>query len=379
MLIQSLQLRNFRNLNKVDTQFAPGINVIHGLNAQGKTNLLEAIYLLVTGRSFRTNNDSEMIPWNLPEYDGTLIRAIVSKAAGEEQLAIFFNGREKRVLVDQKPVSRLAQLIGRLNAVLFTPSDLLLVRGAPALRRRFLDIAIGQTSAQYIDALQTYQQVLKNRNALLKQAAFRQANPEVQLDVYDQQLSDAGSIIMAARHTAVVELGGYAAHHYAIIANAQEPLALKYEPDVSCEQPQTQPALQLELHRALQQSRADDLRRLSTSRGPHRDDFQFIIQAFPARHFASQGQTRTAVLASKLAEMDYLRAHTGESPLLMLDDLMSELDETRKAALLAHLDQSLQIFITATDPGSVTRYAAAQRLLKIDDGNMAESHDQTSV
>lgn len=373
MLIKSLQLRNFRNLHHVDASFAPGINIIHGLNAQGKTNLLEAIYLLVTGRSFRTTNDSEMIPWHLSDYDGTLIRAMISKAAGDERLAVFFNGREKRVLVDQKPVSRLAQLIGRLNAVLFTPSDLLLVRGAPALRRRFIDIAIGQTSAAYIDALQTYQQVLKNRNALLKQAAFRQANPDVQLDVYDQQLSNAGSVIMAARHAAVAEIGGYAAHHYNVIANAQEPLTLKYEPDVSGEAPQTQAALRVELQTALQQSRPDDLRRLSTSRGPHRDDFQFIIQAFPARHYASQGQQRTAVLAAKLAEMDYLRAHTGESPLLMLDDLMSELDDTRKAALLAHLDHSLQIFITTTDPGSVTRFAPAQRLLKIESGIMAES------
>lgn len=373
MLVQSLQLRNFRNLHKVDAVFSPGINVIHGLNAQGKTNLLEAVYLLVTGRSFRTNNDSEMIPWNLPDYDGTLIRAVVSKAAGDEQLAILFNGREKRVLVDQKPVSRLAQLIGRLNAVLFTPSDLLLVRGAPALRRRFLDIAIGQTSVQYIDALQTYQQVLKNRNALLKQAAFRNVDPDVQLDVYDQQLAAAGSNIIAARHTAVAEIGAYAAHHYTTIANAQEPLTLKYEPNIACDAPQTQPALQIELNKALQQSRADDRRRLSTSRGPHRDDFQFIIQEFPARHFASQGQQRTAVLSAKLAEMDYLSTHTGESPLLMLDDLMSELDETRKAALLAHLDQSLQIFITTTDPSSVTRYAPAQKLLKIESGNMAEA------
>jgi DNA replication and repair protein RecF len=370
MLVHSLQVRNFRNLRHVDADFSPGINVVFGLNAQGKTNLLESIYLLVTGRSFRTNNDSELIPWHTPDYDGTLIRAQVSKAAGEEQIAFYFNGREKRVLVDGKPITRLANLIGRLNAVLFTPADLLLVRGAPTLRRRFMDIAIGQTSARYLDALQTYQQVLKNRNILLKQAAHRGEGAQTHLDVYDEQLATAGAVIVMARRSALQEMANYACTHYTAIANAQESLTLTYEPDQELATDSDEMATKAALLQSLAESRPEDLRRLATSRGPHRDDFSFIIQRYPARHFASQGQQRTAVLAAKLAEMDYLRGHTGESPLLMLDDLMSELDEERKRALLQYLDPSLQTFVTTTDPQSVTRYARAQGLLKFHRGEL---------
>jgi len=365
MLVHTLQLRNFRNLRHIDAEFTTGINVIHGLNAQGKTNLLEAVYLLVTGRSFRTMNDSELIPWNSADYEGTLIRAEVSKRAGKEQLAFFLNGRVKRISIDGKPITRLAHLIGRLNAVLFTPTDLLLVRGAPTLRRRFLDIAIGQTNPAYLEALQTYQYVLKNRNSLLKQLAGRSVDH--QLDVYDQQLADAGAVIMQFRSEAIGQMGSFAASHYLTIAHADEPLTLKYEPDVSVSE---ESALAQMISKTLQQTRNEDLKRFSTSRGPHRDDFQFVLQGYPARHFASQGQQRTAVLAAKLAEMDYLRTHTGETPLLMLDDLMSELDDNRKAALLKHLDSSIQTFVTTTDPASVTRYMPAQKLIRIHHGEL---------
>ncbi len=364
MLVHSLQLRDFRNLRRIDVDFAPGINVIHGMNAQGKTNLLEAVYLLVTGRSFRTSTESELIPWNVEDYQGTLIRATISKASGIEQLAFYLDGKQKRISIDGKPISRLAHLIGRLNAVLFTPADLLLVRGAPALRRRFIDIAVGQTNPVYLDALQTYQYVLKNRNSLLKQIAIR-GQSDHQLDVYDEQLASTGATIMEERLQALTEMAQFATQHYATIAQDQESLGLLYEPDVPVSAGADFKSL---LATALAAARADDLKRLSTSRGPHRDDFQFIIQQYPARHFASQGQQRSAVLAAKLAEMDYLKKHTGETPLLMLDDLMSELDSDRKAALIKHLDPSIQIFITTTDPHSVTHFAPAQRLLRIAGG-----------
>lgn len=382
MLINTLQIRNFRNLHKVDVVFSPGLNVIHGANAQGKTNLLEAIYLLVTGRSFRTNDDSEIVPWKLEEYEGTMIRAQVEKAAGEEQLGFYFDGRNKRVLVDGKPLTRLAHLVGRLNAVLFTPTDLMLVRGAPALRRRFMDIAIGQTSRRYIESLQDYQQVLKNRNALLKQAAHRPAaEVGVQLDVYDEQLAEAGAILMEARCSAVGEISTTAAEHYSQICLQREQLLLKYEPDLDnadnksnvgthlCED-LCASELKNQLLATLRRTRVDDLRRLSTSRGPHRDDFRFQIDNYPARQFASQGQQRSAVLALKFAELDYIKSHTNEQPLLMLDDVISELDEQRRTAFLQHLGSDIQTFITTTEPENVTRQTSAQTLLKVEAGTL---------
>lgn len=387
MLIKSLMVRNFRNLHDMETHFSGGLNVIYGRNGQGKTNLLEAIYLLVTGRSFRTTNESELIPWNVSEYPGTLVRALVQKSAGEEQLVYFFDGKNKRVLVDGKPIARLAHLVGRLNAVLFTPSDLLLVRGAPGLRRRFLDIAIGQTDRLYMDSLQEYQQVLRNRNAMLKQITLRggaQAkrgegdgtgvSPEVmtQLDVYDQQLAAAGAVIMKARQGALEEISLAAAEDYHKIAlQDEERLELSYLPDVPLCAGGEVEEFSRNLLQLLKSSRGDDLRRLATLRGPHRDDFEFRIKERPARQFASQGQQRSAVLALKSAEMQYLFHHTGERPLLMLDDVISELDTERKAAFLDTLGPEVQTFITTTDPDTVTAHVKAEQLLRIADGKLA--------
>lgn len=368
MHIRSLQLQNFRNLNTVSVSFSPGLNIICGLNAQGKTNLLEAVYLLVTGRSFRTTHDSELIPWNSEDYTGTVIKAEITKAAGNEQIVFFFNGKEKRVHIDGKPLNKLVHLVGQLNAVLFTPSDLLLVRGAPALRRRFLDIAIGQVTPAYLQALQVYQHVLKNRNLLLKN--WEPGNAP-QLDVYDQQLAWAGATLIIHRKTALSEISDSAAGHYATISSTGESLLLKYEPDTplsSAAEDQAAAMLQL-----LTQNRQDDIRRQNTNRGPHRDDFSFRIEDHAARHFASQGQQRSAVLALKLAEMDFLASRTGELPLLMLDDLMSELDENRKAALLQHITDKTQTFITTTDPALVTSFVQAQTLLKITAGQVSGS------
>lgn len=374
MLIKTLQVRNFRNLLALDTAFEPGLNVIHGRNAQGKTNLLEAIYLLVTGRSFRTANDAELIPWHLEEYTGTVIRANVLKKSGEEQLGVYFDGKAKRVLVNGTPITRLANLVGHLNAVLFTPTDLLLVRGAPSLRRRFLDIAIGQTSRIYMDALQQYQTVLKNRNILLKAAAGGpSAAHTLQLDVYDQQLVESGSRIIEHRARALADMSRTATDHYGCITANAEPLHLVYEPDITLPDPGDDSAAIAEaFHAQLRQARRDDLRRLATGHGPHRDDFGLQISGYAARQFASQGQQRSAVLAIKFAEMDFLHHHTGERPLLMLDDVISELDEERRRAFLQHLQQDVQTFITTTDASTVTGHAQPQRLLQIRGGHLSE-------
>lgn len=385
MLIKSLMVRNFRNLHDLETHFSGGLNVIYGRNGQGKTNLLEAIYLLVTGRSFRTTNESELIPWNVSDYPGTLVRALVQKSAGEEQLVYFFDGKNKRVLVDGKPIARLAHLVGRLNAVLFTPSDLLLVRGAPGLRRRFLDIAIGQTNRLYMDSLQEYQQVLRNRNALLKQitlrgGAVKRGEDEgggvssgwmTQLDVYDQQLAAAGAVIMKARQMSLEEISRAAAEdYYKIALQDEEGLELSYQPDVPLEMEHGEADISRNFLQMLKGSRGDDLRRLATLRGPHRDDFEFRIKKRPARQFASQGQQRSAVLALKSAEMQYLFHHTGERPLLMLDDVISELDTDRKAAFLETLGPEVQTFITTTDPDTVTAHVKAEQLLRLADGKL---------
>lgn len=367
MLVESLQLKNFRNIRSVDTEFSAGINVIYGLNAQGKTNLLEALYMLVTSRSFRTSNDRELIPWNDSEYDGSVVRATIRKNAGVEQIAFCFNEKNKLITIDGKPISRLVHLIGKLNAVLFTPTDLLIVRGAPSLRRRFLDIAISQTNPVYLAALQDYQHILKSRNALLKKLSSNSTD-YFQLDAYDDQLAHTASVIIKLRYSTLKHIARLATIHYQKIAQSKETLTLAYKPDISGD---TEVNISPEAILAtLQSSRQEDLRYHSTSRGPHRDDFQFLINEYAARSFASQGQQRTAVLAIKLAELDYLKSRTGETPILMLDDLMSELDNERKNALLGHLNPQNQTFITTTDHSSVTQFVRADQLIKVVNGRI---------
>ena len=360
MLIRELQIINFRNLRFLRAEFGTGIHVIHGSNAQGKTNLLEAIYLLVTGRSFRTTMDRELIPWLRENYEATLVRARVEKAGYEERFLLSFNQSEKHVFVNGSPIPRLGDLIGRINAVLFTPSDLQLVRGAPGLRRRFLDIELSQIAPAYLRHLQRYDLALRQRNALLKQHQ-RRPGLAAELVPWDAQLAEHGSEIIAARARMLARLSDIAARTYADIAGADEPFALRYEPSPACEG-DAAPHIRERIAAALKSAQADDVRRGATSVGPHRDDFTFLIAGRDARDFGSQGQQRSCVLAMKLAELSLMREATGESPILLLDDLMSELDESRKRAFLESLDPAVQTFITATEKELVVSLVSPARI-----------------
>lgn len=365
MQVRELQIINFRNLVYLRGEFSSGLNVIHGANAQGKTNLLEAIYLLVTGRSFRTTSDREMIPWMRDGYEATVIRACVQKQTFEERFLLTFNQGQKNVFVNGNPIGRLGELVGRINAVLFTPSDLQLVSGAPGLRRRFLDIELSQISRPYLYNLQRYDLALRQRNALLKQHQ-RKPNLRDELVVWDQQLAQHGAELTAGRGEMLEKLSTSAADMYHAISGAKEELRLRYES--SPRNPINKGADAL--YAALEAARDEDMRRGATSVGPHRDDFTFLVNGHDARDFGSQGQQRSCVLATKLAELKIMEAATGEAPLLMLDDLMSELDDSRKRALLEVLDPRVQTFITATEAELVTNLCTPDRLFHMDDGEL---------
>jgi DNA replication and repair protein RecF len=367
MLIRELQVINFRNLRFLRAEFGQGIHVIHGSNAQGKTNLLEAVYLLVTGRSFRTTMDRELIPWLRDNYEATLVRARVEKGGYEERFLLSFNQTEKHVFVNGAPIPRLGDLVGRINAVLFTPADLQLVRGAPGLRRRFLDIELSQINPAYLRHLQRYDLALRQRNALLKQHQ-RRPGLAAELAPWDAQLAENGAEIVAARARMMARLSELAGRTYAHIAGLHEPLALRYEPSPACGGDAG--ALRERLAAAPLAAQPDDVRRGATSVGPHRDDFTFLIDGRDARDFGSQGQQRSCVLAMKLAELSLMREATGENPILLLDDLMSELDESRKRAFLESLDPAIQTFITATEKELVLSLVAPARVYRVEDGEM---------
>ena len=370
MLIRELQIINFRNLCFLRAEFGGGINLIHGGNAQGKTNLLEAIYLLVTGRSFRTTMDREMIPWVREGYEATLVRARVEKSGYEERFLLTFNQSEKHIFVNGTPIPRLGELIGRINAVLFTPDDLLLVRGTPGLRRRFLDIELSQVSRLYLHHLQRSDLALRQRNALLKQHQRRPSLSQ-ELKPWDQQVAEHGCELTLYRARVLERLSALAAETYAGIAGNAEQLSIGYRSGVPASAGQAQAEIMERFLDGLVRSRDEDIRRGATSVGPHRDDFSFQIDGHDARDYGSQGQQRSCVLALRLAEVRLMEETTGDLPLLLLDDLMSELDETRKRALLASLDSRLQIFITATERSLVAPLVSVQHSFEIDDGDIA--------
>lgn len=366
MRIRELQIINFRNLAFVRGEFAPGLNVIHGANAQGKTNLLEAIYMLVTGRSFRTTIEREIIPWVRDEYEATLVRACVEKRGMEERLLLTFNSAEKHLFVNGNPIARLGELIGRINAVLFTPADLQLVRGGPGVRRRFMDVHLSQLDGAYLRHLQRYDLALRQRNALLRQHSRRPTLVQ-ELAPWDSQLADDGAEIIRKRTKLIASLRQAAAAKYHQITQREEQLDFAYRPSPACDEPPTADGMLDAIRRSVE----TDLKRQTSNVGPHRDDFAFLIDARDARDFGSQGQQRSAVLAVKLAELDLMEAATGDAPLLLLDDLMSELDASRKGAFFATLNPRHQSFLTVTERDLLTGYADPDRVFAMDDGTLA--------
>lgn len=358
MEIEKVSIRDFRNLRLVEQDFASGLNVIFGRNAQGKTNLLEALHMLVTGRSFRTRNEREIVPWNASGYTATVVRATVRRQGGTDLFHLAFNKTQKFVSVNGEALTRLGDLVGRLNAVLFTPADLQLVQGAPQQRRRFLDICLAQTSRLYLQALQRFDTALRQRNALLKMQHQRK-NLAGEVAPYHEELAASGAIIMKQRSSALAELSELSRLYYAQIAGNNETLLVQYAPSVTCESLE-EDVIRERIKNILERTLQEDRMRGVTSTGPHRDDFVFLLNEKDARDFASQGQQRTCVLALKLAELTFLAKHRGEPPILFLDDLLSELDAGRRTHLLNCLPENVQTFVTMTDREVISgRNAAA--------------------
>ncbi len=323
------------------------MNVIQGRNAQGKTSLLESILYLATSKSHRTNTESELVQHGEESFR---ITGRIQRSDREVTLETNWWKGQKRFKVNGVAQPRMSDLLGHVNIVFFAPEDTALVRGAAAARRRFLDMELSQLYPQYLRALQEYRLLLKQRNELL-----RQRKPDADmLDVWDTQLAKHGETIIRERSRFVERLSALAADAYSKLAD-DEAMTLRYKPDIKPGAPYVD---------VLGASRDKDLRHQITERGPHRDDLEFSIEAKAARRLASQGQQRTAALAVKLAEFEFVREHTGEYPLLMLDDALSELDAARSTRLFTLLPEEAQCFLTTTDlaklpdaaTGKMTRY-----------------------
>ncbi len=338
MRLLRLGLRNYRNYERLDLEPAPGLNVFLGSNGQGKTNLLESIALLALSSSPRARRESELVG---PAAPACRVSAEVESGGGRREIQLDVSvesERSRRQILIDGVKRRAVELPGVIKVALFWPDDLGLVKGGPELRRRFLNQLLVQVEPGYASALSSYSRVVEQRNSLLKRIWSGEESADT-LSTWDAELARHGTLLVEARSLAVDELAPTAAEYHALISGG-EVLRLRYQGPAE------------DLYTAVQKSRAEDLRRGATSVGPHRDDLEILIDDRDARAFGSQGQQRTAVVSLKQAEVSLIRARSGEAPILLLDDVLSELDATRRAALFEAMDGAGQVVITSVDAES---------------------------
>lgn len=356
MLLQRLRLEQYRNIASARFEPSRSLTILHGLNGQGKTNLLESIAMLGTGRAFRTSKVHDLI-----QHGSAcgVVSGQVQSAGIQSKVILQLQGSTRRISIDAKPVQRAAELHGKLATVIFSPDDTAMVKLGPETRRRFLDRSLYSSNAGFLQDYHSYYRTLKQRNALLKSGRLDE------LELWTEQLAQAGVSLMQHRSQYVDTLQELLQQQYGRISNQAEQVAVQYRPDVATSSPE-------ELLQTLMEQQEQDLRYRTTGRGPHRDDLLFLINERPLKGFGSQGQQRSFVLALKLAEMDHLQQTFGEEPVLLLDDIASELDRERINNLLNYLrKREVQVLITTTD---VTPFRAVlqqdSRLYRMEAGNL---------
>ena len=334
MIIKSIELQNFRNYEDLNISFDEGTNIFYGDNAQGKTNILEAAYLSGTTKSHKCSKDKEMIRFGEQEAH---IRTIVVKKEKEYQIDMHLkNNRSKGIAINKVPIKKASELFGILNMVFFSPEDLNIIKNGPAERRRFLDSELCQLDKIYLSDLTTYNKILNQRNKLLKDMVYR---PDLKdtLPVWDMQLVETGRKIIRRRKQFVDELNDIVHDIHYRISGEKEDLLLQYEPSIE----------DIFFEDELSRVKERDMRQCMTSVGPHRDDLLFSIGEVDIRKFGSQGQQRTSALSLKLSEIELVKRSIHDTPVLLLDDVLSELDSNRQNYLLNSIHDT-QTLITCT-------------------------------
>ncbi len=334
MIVRSLRLENYRNYAYLSLEPDPGINILYGDNAQGKTNALEAIYFCAAARSHRGTRDRELIRFGEEESH---IQMIVEKRGTPIRIDMHLKkGRSKGVAVNTLPIRKVTELYGILHVIFFSPEDLSIIRSSPSERRRFIDSELCQLDPVYTSDLLNYNRVVTQRNRLLKDLEEKPDTRDT-LDVWDEQLVRYGKSVIERRESFLEELDGIIRGIHADLTQGKEELHLLYAPNVRAQ----------ELEQALARGRSRDLAARVSLTGPHRDDMQCRINGIDARHFGSQGQQRSAALSLKLAEIELVKRRIHDTPVLLLDDVLSELDTGRQTQLLSGLS-GIQTFLTCT-------------------------------
>ena len=340
MIIKSLELENFRNYDSLSMSFDSGTNILYGDNAQGKTNILEAIYLSSTTKSHKGSKDKDIVNFHADEAH---IRTYVVKDGLENRVDMHLRkSKSKGIAINGQKIKKAADLLGLLNVVFFSPEDLSIIKNGPAERRRFVDMELCQLDSFYLYNLNNYNKIVNQRNKLLKDLYFQPGLKET-LSIWDSQLVSYGSKIIERRISFIKQLNEIIYDIHKKLSGGKEELEIVYEPDVSME----------DYERSLTLSQERDIKLKMTSTGPHRDDFSFMVRKMDSnetvdiRKFGSQGQQRTAALSLKLSEIELVKKLTKDTPLLLLDDVLSELDSNRQNYLLNSIG-GIQTIITCT-------------------------------
>lgn len=345
MKLVDLQLRDFRNYDEINLTFGDGVHIFIGENAQGKTNLMESIYTLAMTRSHRTSHDRELIGWQKEE---AVLKGRVEKKTTTIPLELQFSKKGKIARVNHLEQKKLSSYLGQLNVILFAPENLELVKGSPANRRRFMDMELGQMNPIYLHELVEYQRIVKQRNAYLKQLALKKATADMYLEVLTEQLIERASVIIFHRLAFMKQLEELAMPIHQQISLGREVFSVRYQSSLAIEEGMTILNLQEVYRQQFAQVQKREVEQMTTLVGPHRDDIIFYINDKPVQTYGSQGQQRTTVLSLKLAEIELMKLATGEYPLLLLDDVLSELDDDRQTHLIKAIENKVQTFITTT-------------------------------
>lgn len=334
MYIESIELSNYRNYSDVKVEFGKNTNILYGDNAQGKTNILESIYMAATTKSHRGSKDRDII--RIGE-DESHIRLLVNKKDISHRVDMHLRkNKNKGVAIDGIPIRRATELYGLLNVIFFSPEDLSIIKNGPAERRRFMDLELCQISRLYYQNLSSYNKILNQRNNLLKQIYYNKSLMDT-LDIWNMQLVDSGVRIIKERRNFIEMMNELIGDIHSRLTSGREKLEIVYECNVDEEN----------FDKVLQEKTETDMRYSSTQSGPHRDDISFLINGIDARKYGSQGQQRTVALSLKMAEIKLVKKIINDNPILLLDDVMSELDTNRRDALIEEI-KDIQTIITCT-------------------------------
>ena len=355
MVIKKIYLENFRNYEKQEICLNENINVFYGNNAQGKTNILEALYYSALGRSFRTYKDSELIKF---EKDVAKINVFYEKNNRDNEIEIILKKNEKKTIkLNQIKVNKNSELLGNLNIVIFSPDDIIILKQAPALRRKFLDILISQLKPKFVYVLSEYNKVLEQRNAVLKSKNIDT------IDIWNEQLAVLSEKVYEYRRMYIDKLGEKLEKIHPLVTNNKENIKILYKTKFTNKD---------DFLKLLDKNLQVDLFKGYTNAGVHRDDFEIYINDNLLNIYGSQGQHRTAILSLKIAEMEILKEEVGENPVLLLDDVTSELDLERIKLIFSRINE-YQVFITCTDVGIIMTHECLTnnlKLYKINNGNL---------